>query len=203
MKRTIGMLMCIVGYLVAMLILIGYNYRQQKNENTRLHENEETLLAQIRQFKVSDSLSAVEVGVLRLTIDQLEKYRGEDIALINQIKGKNKELQSLAKAQTETIAKISGKVTDSIIIDRWHIDTLRCVQAHDNYIRFDGCIDRGGNFEGEIVSHDTLLISAFVEYKRFLGFLWRTSKVKNRRVTAVSRNPHTKIGGLEYYEVYY
>ena len=52
-------------------------------------------------------------------------------------------------------------------------------------------------FEGRLEVRDSLIIVESVKYKRFLGFLWKTNKVKNRQIDVVSKNPHTKIVGTE------
>lgn len=53
-------------------------------------------------------------------------------------------------------------------------------------------------FTGTFENRDSLLVAETVKYKRFLGFLWKTSKVKDRKVDVVSKNPHTKILGVEF-----
>jgi hypothetical protein len=42
------------------------------------------------------------------------------------------------------------------------------------------------------------LIVETVQYKRFWGFLWKTKKIKNREIDVVSKNPATKILGVEF-----
>lgn len=46
-------------------------------------------------------------------------------------------------------------------------------------------------------STDSLVIGVTTEYKRFLGFLWRTKKIKSQKVYAISKNPHTTITNVE------
>ena len=58
-----------------------------------------------------------------------------------------------------------------------------------------------GEFTGTFVNRDSVLIVATVQYKRFLNFLWKTKKVKNREIDIISKNPHTKIMGVEYIEI--
>ena len=58
-----------------------------------------------------------------------------------------------------------------------------------------------GTVRDSIVNRDSILVAATVQYKRFLGFLWKTKKIKNREIDVISRNPHTKIMGVEYIEI--
>ena len=45
----------------------------------------------------------------------------------------------------------------------------------------------------DITTRDSLLIVETVQYKRFLGFLWKTNRIKNRSFDVVSLNPNTTI----------
>jgi hypothetical protein len=81
------------------------------------------------------------------------------------------------------------------------LKTTRCIDVSDNWFRLKGCENEKGQFEGEYISKDSLIIVSTVQYKRFLNFLWKTNKVKNREVDIVSKNPHTKITGFEYIEI--
>lgn len=192
----------LIVYIVLLVVITGAMDKYEV-ENKRLKGDVTALLNENEQYKVNDSLNAIKTDALKLTIGNLKEHRTEDLALIKEMQGKNEKLQSLAKAKTTIRTELQTLVTESIYVDRWHVDTLRCIEASDPWTTLSGCIDKQGNFNGTIETHDTLLISAFVEYKRFLGFLWRTNKVKSRKVDAVSRNPHVKINDLEYIEVYY
>lgn len=204
MKRLFLLLGIAVGVLFYALGIALIQRDKAMQERDRYKGNAEALLNDVRMFAYEDSLSGAEVGMLRLRIDELKRYRADDYATIKRLQGRNSELQNFAKMQTQTIASIKGMTRDSIVyVDCLRVDTLRCVRASDAYMSFDGCVNQQGEFDGTFVSKDTLMISAFVKYKRFLGFLWRTNKVKERRVDVISRNPHTKIGGAEYIEVYY
>jgi hypothetical protein len=102
-----------------------------------------------------------------------------------------------------TSGKITGIIKDSMYIppDCTVVKTIRCMNVSDKWFCLKGCEDEKGQFEGEYTSKDSLIIVATVQYKRFLNFLWKTNKVKNREVDIVSKNPHTKITGFEYIEI--
>lgn len=103
--------------------------------------------------------------------------------------------------QAATITELRGNVRDSVIyVDKIVTDTLRRIDIYDRWFRLSGCI-KDSVFTGRFESTDSLVIATTTEYKRFLGFLWRTNKVKNREVDVVSKNPHTKIVGIEYIEI--
>ena len=55
----------------------------------------------------------------------------------------------------------------------------------------------GSGFSGTLEVRDSLLVVETVQRKRFLGFLWKTKRVKSREIDVVSKNPYTDIVGVE------
>lgn len=175
---------------------------QLTGERDKYRTNTETLLQDVRTYQTKDSLNAAKVGVLELKLSEFEKYRASDAELIKTLQTKNRELEALTSAQSQTIIDLRGTVRDSLVyVDRVVVDTLRCITAADKWFSFDGCVNRKNEFTGTFINRDSILIAATVEYKRFLNFLWKTKKVKNREIDVVSKNPHTKIMGVEYIEI--
>ena len=167
-------------------------------ERDKYRTNTETLLQEVSWYQTKDSLNAAKVGVLELKLSEFEKYRASDAELIKTLQTKNRELEAVTTAQMETITKLRGTVRDSIIYLPGDTVTtvLRCVDYCDKWVDFDGCIVNN-TFSGKIVTRDSLLITESVQYKRFLNFLWKTKRIKNREFDIVSKNPHTKITGFE------
>lgn len=172
------------------------------DERDKYRSNTETLLQDVRTYQTKDSLNAAKVGNLELKLSEYKKYRADDAALIKTLQVKNRELEALTSAQCQTIIDLRGTVRDSLVyVDRVVVDTLRCITAADKWFSFDGCVNRKNEFTGTFINRDSILIAATVEYKRFLNFLWKTKKVKNREIDVVSKNQHTKIMGVEYIEI--
>ena len=71
------------------------------------------------------------------------------------------------------------------------------VHCGDAWFDFDGFL-ADGEFSGTLKNRDSLMLVESVQYKRFWGFLWYTSKVKSRQLDCISKNPHTTIIGLEH-----
>lgn len=168
------------------------------DERNRYRGNTETLLQDVETYKTKDSLNAAKVGVLELELSEFEKYRASDAELIKTLQTKNRELEAVTTAQMETITKLRGTVRDSIVYLPGDTVTtvLRCIEYSDKWVDFDGCI-KNNTFSGKIITRDSLLITETVQYKRWLGFLWKTKRIKNREFDIVSKNPHTKITGFE------
>lgn len=168
------------------------------DERNRYRGNTETLLQDVETYKTKDSLNAAKVGVLELKLSEFEKYRASDAELIKTLQTKNRELEAVTTAQMETITKLRGTVRDSIVYLPGDTVTtvVRCIEYSDKWVDFDGCIINN-TFSGKIITRDSLLITETLQYKRWLGFLWKTKRIKNREFDIVSKNPHTKITGFE------
>ena len=172
-------------------------------ERDKYRTNTGTLLQDVSRYQTKDSLNAAKVGVLELKLSEFERYRASDAELIKTLQTKNRELEAVTTAQMETITQLRGTVRDSIVYLPGDTTTtvLKCVDISDPWFSLKGCTTPDGEFTGTFVNRDSILVAATVQYKRFLGFLWKTKKIKNREIDVISRNPHTKIMGVEYIEI--
>lgn len=196
MKERIIFLALLAGLFAA--LVISYNRAERlAGERDRYRGDAEALLGDVATFRVRDSLSAARVQALELTVREFERFRAEDAVLIRELQGRNRDLSSVNEAQAKTIIDLRAMPRDTVIV-RDSIP-IRAIALHcgDRWYDFDGLL-ADGEFSGRLENRDSLLLAETVRYKRFLGFLWKTGKVKDRRLDAVSRNPHTKIEGLEY-----
>lgn len=167
-------------------------------ERDKYRTNTETLLQEVSRYQTKDSLNAAKVGVLELKLSEFEKYRASDAELIKTLQTKSRELERVTTTQMETINELRATVRDSVVYLPGDTVTtvLRCIEYSDKWVDFDGCI-KNNTFSGKIITRDSLLITETVQYKRWLGFLWKTKRIKNREFDIVSKNPHTKITGFE------
>ena len=169
-----------------------------KADRDKYRSNTEALLQDVERYQTKDSLNAAKVGNLELKLAEYKKYRGDDAALMKSLQTKNRDLQRVTTAQMETINELRANVRDSIVYLPGDTVTtvLRCIEYSDKWVDFDGCIINN-MFSGKIITRDSLLITESVQYKRFLNFLWKTKRIKNREFDIVSKNPYTKITGFE------
>lgn len=170
------------------------------DERNRYRGNTETLLQDVETYKTKDSLNAAKVGVLELKLSEFEKYRASDAELIKTLQTKNRDLQRVTTAQMETINELRANVRDSIVYLPGDTVTtvLRCIDIVEPWFELHGCTTPAGVFTGTHINRDSLLIAETVQYKRFWGFLWKTRKIKNREIDVVSKNPATRILGVEF-----
>ena len=170
------------------------------DERNRYRGNTETLLQNVETYKTKDSLNAAKVGVLELKLSEFEKYRASDAELIKTLQTKNRDLERVTTTQMETINELRATVRDSVVYLPGDTVTtvLRCVDIVEPYFELHGCATPDEQFTGTHINRDSLLIVETVQYKRWLGFLWKTKKIKNRQIDVVSKNPTTKILGVEF-----
>lgn len=168
-------------------------------ERDKYRSNTEILLQDVKTYQTKDSLNAIKVGNLELSLAEYKKYRADDLALIKTLQAKNRDLERVTTTQMETINELRAIVRDSVVYLPGDTTTvLRCVDIVEPWFELHGCATTDGQFTGTHINRDSLLIVETVQYKRWLGFLWKTKKIKNRQIDVVSKNPATKILGVEF-----
>ena len=209
--KNIIIKIAIIAVAILALVLAFHKIHKLKEENARLLSNQEilltqkqTIMAESQAYRVSDSLNAAKVSELQFTLKEYKKYRAQDLQLIEQLKVKKSDLQKVIDSQTETINSLSAKLNDSIRIDTVIniADTLKCFDYKSKWTNVSGCIDlKCDSINLQIKNRESLKIVETVVYKRFLGFLWKTNRVKDRQVDVVSENPNTTITNLDYVSI--
>lgn len=194
----------IVGAIfAALLVFAGFQQNAIENlkqERNRYERNTESLLLDVAQYKTRDSLNAAKVGALELTIEEYKRFRAADAKLIKTLQTKNRDLTAITTAQSQTIMELSAIPRDTVIIRDSVAMPAVAVHTGDAWYDFDGVLTEK-EFTGTLVNRDSLLVAETVQYKRFLGFLWKTKRIKNKQIDVVSKNPHTTIMGIEYIEI--
>lgn len=184
-----------IPYMIAVIALLAcyvsiYNLNK---ENNVLRTNQETLLDSIKRFKVSDSLNAITVGSLELSLNQYKKYRSDDAILIKQLKNQKPEV--IIKPNIKTEYKIKTKLKDSII----YKDTLKTILYNSKWNYVNGFIAKD-TISLNIINYDELLITESLQKKKFLFFKLPISifGYKQKILNVISKNPNTKIISTEY-----
>jgi len=179
------------------VVLASKTIERLTAQRDRYRNNTETLLGEVETYKVRDSLHAARVQSLELTVKEFERFRADDAKLIRELKGRNRDLAAINKTQAQTIIDLQAEPVDTFIIrDSIRIPAV-AVHCGDAWFDFSGLLMQD-NFTGTLHNRDSLIVAETVKYKRFLGFLWKTHKVKDRQLDVVSLNPHTQIVGVEY-----
>ena len=200
MKNIIIALIFIISSLI-FVVEIDHLYKQ----NAELKSNQKTLLEQYdlkvkeaQRYKVQDSLNAATITALSLSVDDYKKTHAEDYKLIKQLQHSKSELNKVITANLQTIDTIN---LPTIIIER-DSATKHCFDYSSKWLDLSGCLDLASDsIELSIVNREALKVVETVTYKRFLGFLWKTSKIKSRQIDIVSENPATQIINTEFISI--
>ena len=184
-----------IPYIIAIIVLATsyISFSHLKNENKRLKANQETLLDSVKSFKVSDSLKAITVGNLELSLKQFKKYHADDAILIKQLKGQKPEV--IIKPSIQTEYKVRTELKDSII----YKDTLKTILYKSKWNYISGFVDKD-TINLNIINYDELLITESLQKKKFLFFRLPISifGYKRKVLNVISKNPNTKITSAEY-----
>ena len=191
MKRYI-----LIIILVIIIFFLSRSLHRQRQENDRLSSNQTALFQDISYYRTRDSLSAAGVEKLTLTKKELEQNCEALARDIKDLKIKLKRVQSVSQASIETEHIIHTVVRDSLIV-RDRVDTLQCIDYHDNYLTLSGCIEHN-HFSGHIMSRDTLLQVIHRVPHRWWFIKWGTKAVRQE---IVSKNPHTHVVYSRYIEL--
>ena len=173
-----------------------------KNEQYKYKSNEFALLEKTKQYKTKDSLNAASVYELQMSLVAYKKYHADDMNKIKNLELKNRKLENIITVNGKINIPIDIPVKDSIVyVDKVIRDTVKTIKASTEWYNIDGIIDK--SFKGTIGFKEKLGITISVRYKRFLGFLWRTNKVKDKKCDVVNFNPYGEITKIEYFTVNY
>lgn len=184
-------------------VIVGVIAMQQrhivtlKSENESLAQTKGALLDSVHHYRTKDGLNAAEMASIRLTIDELKKYRAEDLKLIESLKTKGRDVEQIVTVNTYTRDTIYTVLRDSIIRRDTVMEPVRAIDLDKRWYSIHGFI-AADTLIGTLSTRSSLKIVETVKYKRFLGFLWKTHKVKNRKVDVVSLNPNETIEDIDF-----
>lgn len=193
-STKITLILALVG--VIFIGLQALRIKSLTGERDRYRSNTNALLGEVERYRTSDSLNAVKAEVLSLKLSELERYRAEDMKTIESLKIRKRDLEQVTTMQMQTIAELRGTVADTVVMIQEVRDTVEVLHVSDEWIDLHGIINRGV-FDGTLEVRDSLLIAETVERARFLGFLWRTKRIKSRQIDVTNKNPYATIVGVE------
>lgn len=161
-----------------------------RSERDRQSGNVETLMGTVGKYKYADSLNAVSVSALNLTIDELKKYRSSDMEMIKGLGIKNKNLEAIIKAGIHT--------SDTITREDWHPvpGNPDCLEYSDKWATVTAC------FKDSAVMYSVRDSIATIVHRlpkrRFLWWSWGT---KGYKVELINFNPRSKIDYSEFIQI--
>lgn len=197
MKKYIADILIVLGLLVVLNTLRQCAEASKlKDKISQLQLNERTLLDDVRKYRTKDSLSCAKVGELKLSLADAKRYLQEDLATIKSMQVKINEMAQAEKIVTDTQIKVVERLRDTTITEHDTIIQAKYIEVEKPYYDVHGIVLHD-TIKLDIHTSDSLLIIESVKYKRFLGFLWKTKRVKSRTFDVISKNPHTQIEDIK------
>lgn len=148
-------------------------------------------------MQVDSVTMALDTHVLRLTVDEYRRYRGEDAEKIRQMGMRLKDLEAAARHELSVDVPVEATVKNSIVLRDTLPVTVQQVEMKTPYIQLSGIIE-DSKLKGRIHVPVTLRQAVWVEYKRY-WILWR--KVKAVHQTISSDNPYVEVQYSEYIKI--
>lgn len=168
-----------------------------KNERDMYQMNTEALLSDMKRLQIDSATMAIDVNALRLTESEYKRLRADDMAKIEKMGVRIKDLESVARHDIEINVPIRAPVTDSVVIRDFEPVTVQAVKMLTPYISLDGIIEND-ELIGKIHLPITLHQAVWIEYKRRWLFWKRVIAIHQ---TISSDNPHAEITYSEYIKI--
>lgn len=192
----------IIILIISAISLLFYSKKQSRKINM-LENNQEVLLDSVQHYIVKDSLNAATTEKLQLSINQLEKYRTEDLDIINELRLSKSSLQQYISSSLENKVTITTPVRDSII----YLDTIQKIEAKSFDFKSEWTDVKGIVYDDsihlEIFNREALIITqSYVKKKLWFIKLpiWLFG-YKTEKIDVVSKNPNTKIQSVEFIKI--
>lgn len=190
-KKVLGIAVVVAAILI---FIQEREIRSLRAESEKYKTNTTALMEEVTHYKLRDSLNGARADALQLSIKELQKWRADDAELIKDLKIKNRDLAAIDKAQTQTIIELRANGKDTIVI----VDSIpipaQTYHIGDKWFNFD-CVVADNELTGNLAVRDSLVLVEQVKYKYFLW--WKTKKIKDRKIDAISKCPYTSIMGVE------
>lgn len=197
MNRRTGVLLVVVAALAGMVWLQQRKVVRLKEERDRHEQNSDALLSDLKRWQVDSTTMATDVKTLRLSMDELERYRANDLAKIKEMGVKIKNLEAAAKHEIEVDAPINASVRDSVVIRDSVVVRVKAVSMVNPFIQLHGIIEKD-SLIGSVHLPVTLRQAVWIEYKRRWLF-WKKVKAVHQVIT--TDNPYVEVKYSEYINI--
>jgi hypothetical protein len=173
-------------------ITIAFLWSDNKILRDEVHtqkNNVSSLMQEVEEYSVSDSLNAASVTDLSLTLAEYKKYRAEDAELIDKMRTELKRMKSATAVQTQAVY-----VNTAVLSEDGRADSIdvgykeRTAEYGDEWHDISMLIKKD-SVEYTLRTRESLLITNHVIPKRFLFFKFGCKEV---RTDVLSRNPYTE-----------
>ncbi len=194
LKLILGLVVAVMG---ATIWIQTSRIQSIKEDRDRQAQNTDALISQIKQWQVDSTTMATDAKALRLTINEMERYRAADIEKIKNMGIKIKNLEAAARHNMEINAEINAKIKDTVFIQDLTPVKAEIIKYKTPHLTLEGIISEK-HFSGTINMPITLRQAVWVEYKRRWIF-WKRAVGVHQTIT--TDNPHAHITYSEYIKI--
>lgn len=188
-----------LGILVSIILNIWLFTDRGKliKSRDKYQQNTETLLSDIRQYKLDSTRIATETSRLQLTIEEYKRYKEEDTKTIKELGISIKRLKASIQHQASVNVPINVPVKDSVVY-KDSLIMIPTIKLSNKYVNIDAIIENN-TLKGSMSLDVQLKQFVYVEPKyRFLWFKWG---IKGINQVIISDNPYVKINYSEFIEI--
>ena len=182
--------------LLVAFLYIWHQVKQHKACEIAYQNSISVSMDSLHKYKVADSLNAIHISNVELSLKQYKQLRADDAKLIKRLKAD--KLTTIINPETIIKYKVKTQLRDSII----YRDTVKAISYHDSWNSVTGYFTKD-SANLNIQSKDELLITKSIERKRFLGIKLNPKLFgyRNLQLNIVSKNPNCAISNIEYIEL--
>ena len=188
-----------LGILVSIILNIWLFTDRGKliKSRDKYQQNTETLLSDIRQYKLDSTRIATETSRLQLTIEEYKRYKEKDTKTIKELGISIKRLKASIQHQASVNVPINVPVKDSVVY-KDSLIMIPTIKLSNKYVNIDAIIENN-TLKGSMSLDVQLKQFVYVEPKyRFLWFKWG---IKGINQVIISDNPYVKINYSEFIEI--
>lgn len=192
LQKILVPIICVLAIILAFLMFL-----REHNEKERYKANQTALLSDVAYYKTENERNVASVRALTLTKNEIETYNKNLAERCDELEISLRRLISANITNMQTDYHLVGELRDSLVLRYNTIDTLRCMDYDDSYLRFSACVDSAGMYVADIISRDTVTAIVHRIPRRFLFFKFGTKEVRQEVYCA---NPRTQIITTQYVE---
>lgn len=196
MKTKVILLGIIIACVGIFIVLVKQNMKL-RNENAIQTENVYALSNTVKRYIVDDSLKAVKIQGLTLSLNDLKQVNSKLYDNIKKLDVKNKNLESVVALYQQQITnnKDSVRVETIVVNDT----TIQRFEWHNDWNRIRCEIQNNTILPGKLQlnSRDSIYFATQIKYKRYWYTFWKRTPI-GVQIDALNMNPNSEITGSDY-----
>lgn len=204
MKTKVILLSIIVACVGIFIALVKQNIKL-RNENAIQTENVYALSNTVKRYIVDDSLKAVKIQGLTLSLNDLKQVNSKLYDNIKKLDVKNKNLESVVALYQQQITNNKDSVRVETIVVKGIVKgivndtTIQRFEWHNDWNRIRCEIQNNTILPGKLQlnSRDSIYFATQIKYKRYWYTFWKRTPI-GVQIDALNMNPNSEITGSDY-----